>query len=154
MRGIHAEIHVGPHVQYNNNLLLPNFSHNFWALRHILVKCPIIRFSEKLRSGSWVKLIEYIPLCLWIIQIMYCLSDTTTALCFGIAILLYISYTKIRNSSYVRWRISNLFWMVLELLHMDRWADIVTQIDVFLQLHCKCANINWVYKLHACYIIS
>jgi len=42
--------------------------------------------------------------------------------------------------------------MVLELLHVDRWTDIVTKIDVFLQLCCKCANINGVRKVRACYI--
>lgn len=129
MHGIHTEIHVGPHVQYNN-LLLPNFSHNFWVLGQILVKCPIIRFHEKLFSGSWVDLIEYIPLCLWIIQIIYCLSDTTTAPYFGMAILLYFSYTKM-NSSYVRRTISSLFWMVLELLHVDRWTYIVHRLMCF-----------------------
>jgi hypothetical protein len=44
--------------------------------------------------------------------------------------------------------------MVRELLHVDRGTDIVTQIDVFLQPYCKCANINGVYKVHACYVIS
>lgn len=69
------------------------------------------------------------------------------------AILLYFSYTKIKNNSYVRRTISNLFWKILELLHVDRWTDIVTQIDVFLQLYCKCANINGVHKVYACYIV-
>ena len=42
---------------------------------------------------------EYIPLCLWIIQIMYCLSNTATSLYFGIAVLLYLNYTKIKTSA-------------------------------------------------------
>jgi len=52
--------------------------------------------------SSVLDLVEYLPLCLWIIQILYCLSDTTTALYLGIAILLYFSCTKIKNSRYAR----------------------------------------------------